>query len=100
MVHIKDNTSKLEEAMTNMLLTQSTLQTLIVQQAEKSTKNEEIFLRNEEKFLKNEEKFLKMEKKLQENEEKFEKKLEERFQMIITLINNLPETIKERIGFT
>jgi len=41
-----------------------------------------------------------MDIKWKEQREGMENKFEEKFQVLVQLINNLPDTIKARIGFT
>ena len=116
---MQDSTKRLEEALSDCLATQASLQRIVAKHSERFEKQWERYEKQSELWKKNtEEKDIKwkeqredmdikwkeqredMDIKLKEQREKMENKIEEKFQILVQLINNLPDTIKARIGFT
>ena len=94
---MQDNTKRLEEALANCLATQASLQRIVAKHSERFEKQWERYEKQSELWKKNTEE---KEIKWKEQREEMENKIEEKFQILVELINNLPDTIKSRIGFT
>jgi predicted nucleic acid-binding Zn-ribbon protein len=103
--------SKLEEAMTNMLNTQAALGTQMITLSERQSKTEASFLKQmaslSERQSKSEASFLKQMASLSERHATLSERQTQSEKMIIDILNehtrilnNLPDAIKEKIGFT
>jgi len=94
---MQDSTKRLEEALSDCLATQASLQRIVAKHSERFEKQWERYEKQSELWKKNTEE---MDIKWNEQREEMENKIEEKFQILVELINNLPDTIKTRIGFT
>ena len=94
---MQDSTKRLEEALSDCLATQASLQRIIAKHSERFEKQWERYEKQSELWKKNTEE---KEIKWKEQREEMENKIEEKFQFLVGLINNLPDTIKTKIGFT
>jgi len=94
---MQDSTKRLEEALSDCLATQASLQRIVAKHSERFEKQWERYEKQSELWKKNTEE---KEIKWKEQREEMENKFEEKFQVLVQLINNLPDTIKARIGFT
>jgi translation initiation factor 2 alpha subunit (eIF-2alpha) len=94
---MQDSTKRLEEALADCLATQASLQRIVAKHSERFEKQWERYEKQSELWKKNIEE---MDIKWKEQREEMDNKIEEKFQILVELINNLPDTIKTRIGFT
>ena len=94
---MQDSTKRLEEALSDCLATQASLQRIVAKHSERFEKQWERYEKQSELWKKNTEE---MDIKWNEQREEMESKIEEKFQILVELINNLPDIIKTRIGFT
>jgi predicted nucleic acid-binding Zn-ribbon protein len=103
--------SKLEEAMTNMLNTQAALGTQMIKLSERQSKSEASFLKQmaslSERQSKSEASFLKQMATISERHVPLSERQTQSEKMIIDILNehtrilnNLPDAIIEKIGFT
>jgi len=101
---MENRLSKLEEAMTNMLNTQTALGTQLIALSERQAKSETSFIHQmasiSERQAKSETSFIKQMASLSERQAKSEKMIIDILNEHTRILNNLPDAIKEKVSFT